>query len=108
MPTPPPMMLWSVSLFLLLLLPQGVIPDRLSAAQAAEPRFISQYEVDPDRPQIPAQWKLGDPSSFAVDGEDHVWLLHRPRTLSNQDFSSAAPHSDPTSSQPTGPLPTSR
>jgi DNA-binding beta-propeller fold protein YncE len=91
MRTPSPMMLWSVGLFLLLLLPQGVIPDRLSAAQADEPTFISQYEVDPDWPRLPAQWKLGDASSFAVDGEDNVWLLHRPRTLSDEDFGSAAP-----------------
>ena len=91
MRTPSPMMLWSVGLFLLLLLPQGVIPDRLSAAQADEPTFSSQYEVDPDWPRLPAQWKLGDASSFAVDSEDNVWLLHRPRTLSDEDFGSAAP-----------------
>ena len=63
----------------------------LSTAQAAEQTFSSQYELDPDWPRLPAQWKLGDASSFAVDGEDNVWLLHRPRTLSDQDFSSAAP-----------------
>ena len=72
MRTPSPMMLWSVGLFLLLLPPQGVIPNRLSAAQADEPTFSSQYEVDPDWPRLPAQWKLGDASSFAVDGEDNV------------------------------------
>ena len=63
----------------------------LSAAQAAGQTFSSQYEVDPEWPQVPAQWKLGDASSFAVDAEDNVWLLHRPRTLSDEDFSSAAP-----------------
>jgi hypothetical protein len=30
---------------------------------------------------VPAQWKLGDVSSFAVDAQDHIWALHRPRTL---------------------------
>ena len=91
MRTPSSMMLWSVGLFLLLLPPQVVIPNRLSAVQADEPTFSSQYEVDPDWPRLPAQWKLGDASSFAVDGEDNVWLLHRPRTLSDEDFGSAAP-----------------
>jgi hypothetical protein len=81
----------SVGFFPLLLLLQGVIPSDLSAAQAAELTFSSQYVVDPDWPRLPAHWKLGDASSFAVDGDDNVWLLHRPRTLSDQDFSSAAP-----------------
>ena len=89
--SPPPMLPRSVGLFSLLILSHGFIAAHLSAAQAADTTFSSQYELDPDWPRLPAQWKLGDVSSFAVDGEDNVWLLHRPRTLSDQDFGSAAP-----------------
>ena len=44
-------------------------------------RSLPTFEVDRGWPKVPAQWKLGDVSSFAVDGQDHVWALHRPRTL---------------------------
>ena len=90
-PFPLPMLLRSVGVLPLVLLQQGFMPDDVSAAQAAETSFSSQYEVDPDWPRLPPQWKLGDASSFAVDGEDNVWLLHRPRTLSDEDIGSAAP-----------------
>jgi hypothetical protein len=40
---------------------------------------------------VPAKWKLGDPSSFAIDAQDNVWLLHRPRTLKPEEASMAAP-----------------
>jgi len=40
---------------------------------------------------VPAKWKLGDPSSFAIDAQDNVWLLHRPRTLKPDEAPMAAP-----------------
>jgi Beta-propeller repeat len=42
---------------------------------------LPTFEVDRGWPKVPAQWKLGDVSSFAVDAQDHIWALHRPRTL---------------------------
>ena len=53
------------------------------AAQAAQAktRSLPMFEVDRAWPKVPAKWKLGDPSSFAVDAKDNVWVLHRPRTL---------------------------
>ena len=53
----------------------------LLPAQAPKDRGIPTFEVDRNWPKVPAQWKLGDPSSFAIDAQDRVWLLHRPRTL---------------------------
>lgn len=50
------------------------------AAQAGT-RSLPMFEVDRAWPKVPAKWKLGDPSSFAVDAKDNVWVLHRPRTL---------------------------
>jgi hypothetical protein len=51
------------------------------AAQAAEAP-VPRFEVDPSWPQpLPNNWILGQVASVAVDGQDHVWVLHRPRSL---------------------------
>ena len=43
---------------------------------------VPRYRVDPFWPAaLPNNWILGQTSGVAVDAEDHVWLLHRPRTL---------------------------
>jgi hypothetical protein len=60
-------------------------------AQAPAARSLPVFEVDAAWPKVPAKWKLGDASSFAVDAQDNIWLLHRPRTLKDPDFAMAAP-----------------
>jgi len=69
------------------------LPATLFAQQGrAAARDLPTFEVDRAWPQVPAKWKLGDPSSFAVDAEDRIWLLHRPRTLLRpEDAAMAAP-----------------
>jgi hypothetical protein len=62
----------------------------LGAAQATT-RSLPMFEVDPAWPKVPAKWKIGDASSFAVDAQDNVWLLHRPRTLKPDQAGMAAP-----------------
>jgi hypothetical protein len=57
----------------------------------AQVRSLPTFAVDASWPRLPAQWKLGDPSSFAIDAQDNIWLLHRPRTLSGADAPKAAP-----------------
>ena len=52
-----------------------------AAAQAQTTRALPVFEVDPAWPKVPPNMKLGDASSFAIDAQDNVWLLHRPRTL---------------------------
>jgi hypothetical protein len=54
-------------------------------------RSLPMFDVDRAWPKVPAKWKLGDPSSFAVDAQDRVWLLHRPRTLKPDQAAMAAP-----------------
>jgi hypothetical protein len=40
------------------------------------------YAVDPTWPRpLPHGWGLGEVAGVAVDARDHVWLVHRPRTL---------------------------
>ena len=63
------------------------------SAQAAEPtsRSLPIFEVDRAWPMVPPRWKLGDPSSIAIDAQDNVWVLHRPRTLKPEQAAMAAP-----------------
>src|SRR5215470_16342813 len=56
-------------------------------AQSKAPRF----EVDSSFPQLPAGKVLGDMSSVAVDSHDHVWMIHRPRTIPEVQRANAAP-----------------
>ena len=53
-----------------------------AAAQTKLPRF----EPDPFWPKpLPNLWMIGQVSGTAVDSRDHVWILHRPRTLDEHD-----------------------
>ena len=53
-------------------------------APASEPvaAAIPRFSVDPFWPgELPNNWILGQVSGVAVDENDHVWIVHRPRTL---------------------------
>ena len=52
---------------------------------------IPVFELDPSWPKVPPQYRLGDPSSIAIDANDNAWVLHRPRTLKPEQASMAAP-----------------
>ncbi len=41
-----------------------------------------RYQVDPFWPKpLPNQWALGQVAGLHVDGNDHLWIIHRPRTI---------------------------
>lgn len=61
------------------------------AGDAAEVREVPRFEVDPTWPKLPSQWTMGIVSSVAVDADDHVWVLQRPRSLEPEEASRAAP-----------------
>ena len=69
----------------------GVVILFITISAYAQTRSLPTFEVDRPWPKVPAQWKLGDPSSIAIDAKDNVWVLHRPRTLKPEDASKAAP-----------------
>jgi len=60
-----------------------------ASAQPADgpPIFV----VDPNWPTVPNDWVLGEVTSIAVDAEDHVWVLHRPRSIPEDQSDRAAP-----------------
>ena len=57
---------------------------------------------DPSWPMLPADWLMGEVSGIAVDGNDHIWLVHRPRSL-NADEAGLA--QDPPLTQCCNPAP---
>ena len=61
----------------------GDSPDGGSTETAAAgPSATPQFRVDPFWPQpLPDNWMLGQVAGLAVDANDHVWIVHRPRTL---------------------------
>lgn len=72
---------------MILMMVACVIPD-----QPGEPEVpsmtgttssdVPQFRVDPFwASELPNNWILGQVSGLAVDNQDHVWIVHRPRTL---------------------------
>ena len=52
-------------------------------AGAAEPLA---FQVEPSWPKpLPNNWIMGQASGVAVDGDDHVWVIQRPRTLTDDE-----------------------
>jgi hypothetical protein len=59
------------------------------AADAAD--LPPRYAVDTTWPTLPANWRLGDVSGVAVDPDNNVWVMHRPRTVPADQAALAAP-----------------
>jgi DNA-binding beta-propeller fold protein YncE len=58
---------------------------QISAAQAPV------YQVDPFWPKpLPNRWGIGQAAGVATDARDHVWVLHRPRTMTADERGAAA------------------
>ena len=67
-----------------------VLLAALAAAERAVSRLAAQpaapaFDVDPRWPSLPAQWTLGQVTGVAVDDRDHVWVLHRPWSLTDDE-----------------------
>ena len=51
---------------------------------------VPSFEVDPDWPlPLPNNWIIGQVSGVAVDSRDHVWIVHRPGSLTANEIGSA-------------------
>ena len=68
-----------------------VVAALLGTAQAPSPARPPAFEVVRGWPAIPNGWVLGEVSSVAVDSRDHVWVLHRPRSVPADRRANAAP-----------------
>ena len=70
---------------------QPTIAEDGDVPTVAEGRDVPTFAVDPSWPTLPNNWVLGQVSSVTVDGGDHVWVLHRPRTVEDEQQANAAP-----------------
>jgi len=61
-----------------------------AAAASAGTGEIPMYEAEA-WPQVPNDWVLGLASGLATDSQDHIWIIHRPRTVPDEDQGRAAP-----------------
>ena len=61
--------------------------DRLAAAMPTEHKGTAPgFVLDPAWPQpLPHHWVIGDVGGIAVDKHDHIWVYHRPRSVSSTD-----------------------
>jgi DNA-binding beta-propeller fold protein YncE len=51
---------------------------------------VPNFEVDPQWPKpLPNNWIIGQVSGVAVDSRDHVWIVHRPSSLTPNEIGSA-------------------
>ena len=55
----------------------------ITPLQAAD---APKFQVDPAWPKpLPNNWIMGQAAGVAVDGDDHVWVVQRPRTLTDDE-----------------------
>ncbi len=59
-------------------------------AQDGDALGTPMFEPDPDWPQpYPAHWVIGPGTGIHVDSRDHIWVLHRPERISDEDMEAA-------------------
>ena len=68
----------------------------LTTASGGQPSLAQEHDVptftvDPSWPDLPNNWVLGQVASVTTDGGNHIWVLHRPRTVPDEDQANAAP-----------------
>ncbi len=62
-------------------------PLTSATVPAQAPRDVPRLEVDPFWPKpLPNNWILGQVSGVAVDKRGHVWIVQRPRSLSDREL----------------------
>jgi DNA-binding beta-propeller fold protein YncE len=72
----------------------ALLPAAAAWAQgpgAEAPAGTPSFAVDPSWPAIPDEWVLGEVTSIAAGPDDHIWVLHRPRSIPEDQRERAAP-----------------
>jgi hypothetical protein len=59
--------------------------------QQANSPHTPTFHVDAAWPTVPNNWVLGEVSSVAAGPQNHIWVLHRPRSIPAERRNSAAP-----------------
>jgi hypothetical protein len=57
-----------------------------SFAPSAQAQKVPQYKIDPNWPkELPNNWIMGNAPALAIDKNDHIWIMHRPRQIARDD-----------------------
>ena len=71
-----------ITLILALFVGQSLL-DKATTVAGSASVMAPRFEVDPLWPKpLPNHWYIGMTIGVAVDAQDHVWIVHRPDTLS--------------------------
>ena len=52
---------------------------------------VPKFRAEGSWPKLPSQWTMAIVSSTSIDDRDHLWVLQRPNTLSDEERPRAAP-----------------
>jgi DNA-binding beta-propeller fold protein YncE len=64
----------------------AVVLAGLVVATAAHAADAPKFQVDPQWPKpLPNNWIMGQAAGVAVDAQDHIWVVQRPRTLTDDE-----------------------
>jgi hypothetical protein len=62
-----------------------IVAQKVAAASG-----VPQFRVDAAWPRpLPNKWQIGDVAGITVDSRDHIWIIHRPKTLDAQEKAAA-------------------
>jgi sugar lactone lactonase YvrE len=65
-------------------------PSTAAATAASPSTGTAAYRVDPFWPKrLPNNWILGQVAGLAVDANDHIWVIHRPASLTPEEAAAA-------------------
>jgi DNA-binding beta-propeller fold protein YncE len=68
----------------------AIILAAVALATAASAAEAPRFKVDPAWPKaLPNGWIMGQASGVAVDAQDHVWVIQRPRSLTPDEAGAA-------------------
>lgn len=66
-----------------------LVSSLFAGALMIAPAFAEEwpkFQVDPSWPKtLPNNWIMGQASGVAVDAQDHIWVIQRPRTLTDDE-----------------------
>src|ERR1700676_1065332 len=81
------------AVILVLLAALGIAASLLDKKAAVEAAAVQapRFEVDPMWPKpLPNHWILGETIGVSVDGQDHIWIIHRAGSLEANERAGAA------------------
>jgi DNA-binding beta-propeller fold protein YncE len=78
--------------------PRSIPPERRATmsqgtevAAGVDAKTVPQFQVDPFWPKpLPNNWIVGQVAGVHVDKRDHVWIIHRPSSLSDREVGAAS------------------